>query len=78
MLETLPTQVHLGNDRKDDDDDDGIENVVNAYTTGNKKRQQYSHRQVNQNGKWLLKDSGSLIMIVNGCHPHDWIFKIRK
>ena len=61
-----------------------MKNVLDAHTTGNKKKQ-YSYGQVNQNSKGLLMDSGSLIMIVNnpelvgkGCHLHDWMLKYRK
>ena len=86
IIETSLTPVHLGNDRKDDDDGTNniMKNVVDAHTTRNKKKQ-YSHRQVNQNDKGLLMDSGSSIMIVNstklvgnGSNPHDWMFEFRK
>ena len=41
ILETLPTQVPLGNDGNDNDGiNNTIKNIVDAYTTGNKKKRQ--------------------------------------
>lgn len=78
----LPTQLDLGNDRKDDDDgsNNKRDNLVNEHTTENKNKK-YSQGQVHQTSNRLLMNSGSSIMIAinpkllgKSCHPHDWTF----
>ena len=86
MLETLQTQVSLGNDRKDDNNstNNKIENIVLEHTIYNKNKQ-YSNGQVHQNSNRPLMDNGSKIMIVNNpkllgksYHLHYWAFEYRK